>query len=183
MRIAISDDGPGIPPEIQRRIFDPFFTTKEVGQGTGLGLTICYSIIDEHGGRIWTENLPNSGGAVFNIELPIREAEEPGRASDRRWQRLSAASVRQRPARPRGRRRAEIRLLLHDILRLDKHDVALASSGVEAADLLERERFDIILTDMKMPGMDGADLYRSVRRARPCPGPAHHLHHRRHGKP
>jgi two-component system NtrC family sensor kinase len=168
VRISISDDGPGIPPDIQRRIFDPFFTTKEVGQGTGLGLTICYSIIDEHGGRIWTENAPGGGGAVFNIELPIREAEEqdsPSSGDD------NAMSV---PSSVSGLRvlvvddELTIRLLLHDILRLDKHEVALASSGVEAADLLERERFDIVLTDMKMPGMDGADLYRSVRSRDPA---------------
>jgi len=72
---AVATNDEAIPPDIQRRIFDPFFTTKEVGQGTGLGLTICYSIIDEHGGRIWTENQPG-GGAVFHIELPITTGEK-----------------------------------------------------------------------------------------------------------
>jgi len=106
---------------------------------------------------------------VFNIELPIREAEEqdaPAASGDG-----NAMSL---PAAVSGLRvlvvddELTIRLLLHDILRLDKHNVALASSGVEAADLLERERFDIVLTDMKMPGMDGADLYRSVRQRDPA---------------
>ncbi len=80
-RISIADDGPGIPPDIQRRIFDPFFTTKDAGEGTGLGLTICYGIIDEHGGRIWTENRPESG-SVFHIELPVGIEEERETAED-----------------------------------------------------------------------------------------------------
>jgi two-component system NtrC family sensor kinase len=58
--------------------------------------------------------------------------------------------------------------MLHDILRLDQHSVALASSGIEAADLVGRESFDIIITDMKMPGMDGASFYRQVRQRDPA---------------
>jgi two-component system NtrC family sensor kinase len=60
-----------------------------------------------------------------------------------------------------------IRQLLYDILSLDQHSVALASSGIEAADLSERETFDVIITDMKMPGMDGAEFYRQVRQRDP----------------
>jgi two-component system NtrC family sensor kinase len=173
VRISVGDTGPGIPPEIARRIFDPFFTTKDAGEGTGLGLTICYSIIDEHGGRIWTENLaptfdrPDRSGAVFHIELPFgieeaRELEDGVRKDE-----PSMLSVS-------GRRvlvvddEWSIRALLHDILRLDQHSVALASSGLEAADLVERESFDIIITDMKMPGMDGAEFYRQVRQRDPA---------------
>ncbi|HEX5139602.1 MAG TPA: response regulator, partial [Dehalococcoidia bacterium] len=173
VRISIGDDGPAIPPEIARRIFDPFFTTKDAGEGTGLGLTICYSIIDEHGGRIWTENLPptferpDGAGAIFHIELPtgveeVREPEDGGRRDD-----VVTSTVS-------GRRvlvvddEWSIRALLHDILRLDQHSVALASSGLEAADLVERESFDIIITDMKMPGMDGAEFYRQVRQRDPA---------------
>jgi two-component system NtrC family sensor kinase len=167
VRISISDSGPGIPAEIQRRIFDPFFTTKDAGQGTGLGLTICYSIIDEHGGRIWTENLPG-GGAVFHVELPLTLGEElePLSAGD------DAASLP--PPAVDAKRvlvvddEESIRLLLHDILRLDHHSVALAKSGLEAAELVERESFDIIITDMKMPGMDGASFYRQVRQRDPA---------------
>lgn len=168
VRISVADNGPGIPPDIARRIFDPFFTTKDAGEGTGLGLTICYSIIDEHGGRIWTENLPatplrpEGAGTIFHIELPVGSEEK--RAP------IEAAPPANEAEIPRAGRRVlvvddewSIRALLHDILRLDQHEVALAGSGIEAADLVERERFDVIITDMKMPGMDGATFYRQVR--------------------
>ncbi|HEX5368790.1 MAG TPA: response regulator [Dehalococcoidia bacterium] len=174
VRVSIADDGPTIPPEVARRIFDPFFTTKDAGEGTGLGLTICYGIIDEHGGRIWTENLPPSierpegGGVAFNIELPVGVAEEQERID------TSSARPHTTPSAISGRRvlvvddEMSIRALLHDILRLDQHSVALASSGVEAADLVERESFDVIITDMKMPGMDGAAFYHQVRQRDPA---------------
>ena len=67
--IQIRDTGKGIPTDVLPRIFDPFYTTKDVGQGTGLGLTITYGIIQEHGGQILAANQP-TGGAVFTIELP-----------------------------------------------------------------------------------------------------------------
>ena len=68
--LEINDDGPGIPDDLQPKIFDPFFTTKEVGKGTGLGLTVAYAIVQEHGGThpprvaAWT-------GASFFVELPV----------------------------------------------------------------------------------------------------------------
>jgi len=168
VRISIADDGPGIPLDVQRRIFDPFFTTKEAGQGTGLGLTICYSIIDEHGGRIWTENLP-AGGAVFHIDLPLSHGDErlpePSRGG--------AANEVSLPRAVSGRNilvvddEESIRLLLHDILRLDRHEVKVARSGLEAAELTKTEAFDVIITDMKMPGLDGASFYRQVRERDP----------------
>ena len=166
VRISIADEGAGVSPEIQRRVFDPFFTTKEAGEGTGLGLTICYSIIDEHGGRIWLENRP-AGGAVFNVELPfgVREEEEPAGAEP---------PAGARPAPAGGKRilvvddEESIRTLLHDILRLDRHVVSLAASGIEAAEQAAREPFDVIITDMKMPGMDGATFYREVRQRDPA---------------
>ena len=71
--VSISDTGPGIQPEVLPRIFDPFFTTKDPGKGTGLGLAVCKSIIEQHGGRIKVESEEGSG-AKFIISLPLRES-------------------------------------------------------------------------------------------------------------
>jgi PAS domain S-box-containing protein len=75
VRITVTDSGPGIPADVLPRIFDPFFTTKEVGQGTGLGLTLTYGVIQEHGGTIHAANSP-TGGATITIELPAAPAVE-----------------------------------------------------------------------------------------------------------
>jgi len=73
VRIAVRDNGPGIPPEHQSHLFDPFFTTKPVGKGTGLGLSISYGIVEQHGGRLTAGNRPE-GGAEFVVELPLEVA-------------------------------------------------------------------------------------------------------------
>lgn len=69
-RLEVTDDGAGIAPEVLKRIFDPFFTTRKVGQGTGLGLPICHSIVTAHGGTIAATSRPG-GGATFHVELPV----------------------------------------------------------------------------------------------------------------
>src|SRR2546426_810725 len=73
VEIAVADTGHGIPPELEQRIFDPFFTTKEVGKGMGLGLSITYGIIKEHGGTISVVSAPGEG-AAFLIHLPLAPA-------------------------------------------------------------------------------------------------------------
>lgn len=70
VRIAIRDNGFGIPTYVREKIFDPFFTTKEVGKGTGLGLSTCYDIVQKHRGRIEVSS-PVAGGAEFVVTLPI----------------------------------------------------------------------------------------------------------------
>ncbi|MBA2556207.1 MAG: PAS domain S-box protein, partial [Chloroflexi bacterium] len=70
VRITVGDDGPGIPPGMQGRLFEPFFTTKEVGQGTGLGLSVSYGIVTSHRGRLWYEPR-EGGGSTFVMELPV----------------------------------------------------------------------------------------------------------------
>lgn len=75
IQVVFEDNGPGIEPSAVQRIFEPFFTTKDVGRGTGLGLAVCYRIIQVHGGIIHVDGRPGEG-ARFTIEIPIRE-EEP----------------------------------------------------------------------------------------------------------
>src|SRR5947208_6304776 len=75
VRLTVEDSGPGVPREIRGRIFDPFFTTKGPDEGTGLGLAICQRVVTEVGGKIWLEDSPSLGGAMFIVELPA--APEP----------------------------------------------------------------------------------------------------------
>ena len=75
VRISVSDDARGIPPENLKQVFYPFFTTKDVGEGTGLGLSTCYGIVTNHNGLIRAEN-NEAGGATFTVELPMATSQE-----------------------------------------------------------------------------------------------------------
>jgi signal transduction histidine kinase len=75
VRVVVQDSGPGIPEDLRSRIFEPFYTTKAPGEGTGLGLSLCYTFVSQHGGRIWEDGEPGQG-ARFVVELPVRMSEE-----------------------------------------------------------------------------------------------------------
>ncbi len=156
IRIAFADDGPGVPEEIRDRIFDPFFTTKDVGSGTGLGLSICYGIIEEHGGSIRLES-PERRGAVFVVELPVTSA--GGEEEDE----PAGAAYRPRP----GRillvdDEAVVREVLAKALKQSGHTVDTARNGKVALRMLDRNYYDCVVSDIKMPEMNGATLHRLV---------------------
>jgi hypothetical protein len=69
VRVTVSNNGPGIPPEVRRHVFDPFFSGREAGRGLGLGLSKCWRIVTMHGGRVDVD-CPDGGGAVFTVTLP-----------------------------------------------------------------------------------------------------------------
>lgn len=163
IRIEIADDGPGIPAEIIGRIFDPFFTTKEVGQGTGLGLSICYGIVQEHGGRIWVES-QSSQGATFFVELPI--------ITESQVETTASARAKQQPI-LKGKRilvvedEESIVALLRRILEEKGHQVDTASSGEEALEMIADSEYDLVISDLKMPGMGGYRLYEHLMATHP----------------
>lgn len=74
VEIQVEDEGGGIPESLLDRVFEPFFTTKPPGEGTGLGLSVVYSIIQDHGGAVYVENLPD-GGTRFTLRLPMDDSE------------------------------------------------------------------------------------------------------------
>jgi two-component system NtrC family sensor kinase len=158
LRISFQDDGPGMAPETVRRIFDPFFTTKDTGEGTGLGLTISYGIIEDHGGRIWAESEPGRG-TTFTIELPVLRGEQraghPEAVPEPTVTGRSILVVDDEQS---------IQRLLGSILEMDGHRVETARNGREALRRLERGRYDLVITDIKMPDMDGRELYQQLLR-------------------
>ena len=76
VQLEVEDTGPGVPPENEAKLFQPFFTTKPVGQGTGLGLSVSYGIIDSMGGQMGYRRAP-AGGAIFYFDLPAAHADHP----------------------------------------------------------------------------------------------------------
>lgn len=163
VRVRIIDNGPGIAPAIRSRIFDPYFTTKPSGSGTGVGLAVSLGIVESHNGSLTVE-CPAEGGAVFQVLLPIRIAEEQPEPEQ-------AALPEPVPA--RGPRvlivddEPEVGALLADILSRDATGIEVAASGQEALKLLARRDYDAILTDLRMPEMDGPELYRQIEQRWP----------------
>lgn len=157
------DSGPGIIDP--KHVFDPFYTTKGVGKGTGLGLSICYGIVKEHGGEISAENVAG-GGARICVRLPMAVGERPVSERDR--------IVARRESRLEGRV-----LLVDDeepILDFEREvltaaglEVTVVMSGAQAAERLEKEEFDAVFLDSKIPGQwSSEDLYRWIAESRPA---------------
>jgi PAS domain S-box-containing protein len=157
--LEVADTGPGIPLEIQPRLFEPFFTTKPVGQGTGLGLSICQGIVEAHRGGIRLESPPGPG-ARFVVELPV--GAPPARGPE------PAAA----PETPQVQGRAilvvddepDVVDLLAEILTAEGHQVDTAANGRVALDRIQARAYDLILTDLRMPELDGPGLYRELER-------------------
>jgi signal transduction histidine kinase len=159
--LSIADNAGGISPEIRSRIFDPFFTTKPTGQGTGLGLSLCHGIISAHNGTIAVSSEMGSG-TTFLISLPFG----------------SIMAVESDVAMPAAPSLPALRILVVDddpdvamafsqILTAQGHLVDIAVNARGALEQIMTGAYAVVLTDMRMPDLDGPALYREVAARRP----------------
>ena len=161
VQIDVTDNGPGIPKAIMARIFEPFFTTKDVGDGTGIGLAFCHRIVLSHGGHIWVDS-DYRGGSRFCICLPIvSKPSEDGTASDETGR--QASGVRALIVDDE----VDVAELIAEILKKEGFSVELAHSGAHALDKLAEGDFDLLLSDLNMPELDGRGLYETIRDKHP----------------
>lgn len=160
VQVCIEDSGPGIPEEIITRIFDPFFTTKAKDKGTGLGLSICYGIISDHKGEISLENTGH--GALARIRIPAM-------TPDIHQERMETGAGA--PSAPQDEPESSVRSTImvvedeEDLMELmvdtlsPFYEVETFSNGKQAFDHLEDRRWELIISDLRMPVMDGMELY------------------------
>jgi two-component system NtrC family sensor kinase len=163
MRVA--DNGPGISAAARARIFEAFFTTKAEGMGTGMGLSVSRALAREHGGELLLEAASPSGGASFCLTLPVVGAAQVQRASA-----LATATALQAPVLARVLvvdDEAELAGVMREMLESAGYEVSTAESGAVALELLVTARFDVVVSDLRMPDMDGAGLWRRVSAAHP----------------
>ena len=161
--ISVADNGPGVSEGAAAKVFDPFFTTKPIGEGTGLGLSLCRDIVTAHGGTIRLER-GKGPGATFVIELPYRPP--PARSGE-----AGADSPPQI-----GRRRilvvddeTDVVSFVADALRREGHEVEIASDGADALERCRHAVYDLILSDSGMPKLSGTALYAALARERRHP--------------
>jgi len=155
--VEFEDNGPGIPSEVMPRIFEPFFTTKKVGEGTGLGLSVSYGIVQQHGGRLTGESVP--GRTVFTVELPTTAVVEP-----------AGPAAPPLPAGVYGFGRRALVVddepgmveLVTTLLKDTGWQVEVAATGRSALERVRSTRFDVVLSDIRMPDGSGEDFYRAA---------------------
>ncbi|MGI9478465.1 MAG: ATP-binding protein [Hyphomicrobiaceae bacterium] len=152
VQIDVSDNGPGIPKDMRQRVFEPFFTTKDVGDGTGIGLALCHRIIHSHGGQIWLDD-DHAVGARFRMRLPVGDVMQD-----------MADAVAEPESKTRSKRvlvvddEADVAELIAEILDKDGFAVDIAKTGRDALKYLQGAHYDLVLSDLNMPEMDGAGL-------------------------
>ncbi|MGD9010563.1 MAG: response regulator [Desulfobacteraceae bacterium] len=162
LKLRVSDTGTGMTPEIKKRIFDPFFTTKEKGKGTGMGLSLAYDIIKSYGGGITVESAPGHG-TLFDVYFPAVKSAKPAEADID----------------------VDVRGGSEKILFVDDEDtlvdlgkqmieflgyrVTALVNSLEALDLFKKDpyAFDLVITDLVMPGMSGDELAQNILAIRP----------------
>jgi CheY-like chemotaxis protein/anti-sigma regulatory factor (Ser/Thr protein kinase) len=152
--VNVEDTGSGIPKALRDKIFDPFFTTKGV-QSTGLGMSVSYGIIRRHRGTISVDSTEGEG-TTFTLKLPVRitaeEQEVKHTSGEIKKARILVIEDE-----------AGIQNLLSAILRKGGHEVEIATSGDQGIEIYENNEFDLVFTDLGMPGMSGWQVAEKVK--------------------
>jgi signal transduction histidine kinase/BarA-like signal transduction histidine kinase len=159
----VSDDGPGLAPEIRTKIFDAFFTTKPQGEGTGLGLAVAYNIVKDHGGRIRVESEPERGTS-FVVDLPVTATAEappapaPAPPPKESMRGASVLVVEDETA---------LASAMGEALQDAGLKVDIAGDGEDALARIRKSSYDAVICDLKMPRVSGMVIYRAIAAATP----------------
>lgn len=158
IRVSVTDDGLGMSDKVMAKIFQPFYTTKEVDEGTGLGLSLSHGIIQEHGGTLRVESVMGQG-TTFIIELPITPVEGDSEIAitvadtNRAVKRAKVLVVDDEPA---------VRSLIRAILTVNGHIVEECDNSQQVLENLIDTTYDLIIMDLRMPGMSGMELHSEI---------------------
>jgi two-component system cell cycle sensor histidine kinase/response regulator CckA len=168
--LIVQDNGGGIPPEVMPKLFEPFFTTKEQGKGTGLGLSTVYGIIKQSGGFIFADNLTDGAGrptgARFTIYFPVHQGEAPRRKEVAVPEESSEWSVGGRILLVEDE--DMVRVVAERALSRAGYEITACPGGEEGlAAIAKGTEFDLVVSDVVMPGMDGPTMVRAIRKQRP----------------
>jgi signal transduction histidine kinase/CheY-like chemotaxis protein len=162
--LSVADSGQGMSAETRAHIFEPFFTTKEVGKGTGLGLATVYGVVKQSGGFIWVKSAVGKG-TTFEIYLPRTEKRATGPEESGKAKQIPGGSESILVVEDE----TEVRELASEFLRAGGYTILEAKDGAEAVGMVaaNQKELHLLLTDMVMPGMSGAELAKILRKARP----------------
>lgn len=160
VRVVVADNGPGVPADLRERIFEPSFTTRTSGEGTGMGLPLCRGIVADHGGELRLEE-SDGDGCRFAFDLPLAAG-------------TATPPAAEEPAPSPGSRtilvvddEADLASLMCDTLELAGHRVESACNGAAALGRLAERRYDLVLSDIRMPEIDGPGLHRAIQERHP----------------
>jgi signal transduction histidine kinase len=159
--IDVIDDGPGMSEGLASQVFEPFFTTKPEGKGTGLGLSISQGILREHGGRIMLST-EEGRGSTFTVQLPLATSPPPpaqATGGGTPTKRLRVLVVDDEP---------HILHYMRATLDAWGHVPVVARNGREGLDLADREHFDLVISDLRMPELSGREFYEELARRHPA---------------